>query len=79
MLNLTKQLYALVKKLLFILPRGEQARLLGYRNFAHMSMETKMAGSVDNVLSMITSLLAQGMLNGVAYPNLFELVTLVFA
>ncbi|XP_050721531.1 uncharacterized protein LOC127001252 [Eriocheir sinensis] len=39
--------------------RGQQARMLGYKDFAHMSMETKMAGSVDNVLSMITSLLAQ--------------------
>ncbi|XP_042227091.1 probable cytosolic oligopeptidase A [Homarus americanus] len=39
--------------------RGEQARLLGYENFTQMSMETKMAGSVENVLSMITSLLAK--------------------
>uniref|UniRef100_A0A0N7ZC91 oligopeptidase A n=2 Tax=Scylla olivacea TaxID=85551 RepID=A0A0N7ZC91_SCYOL len=39
--------------------RGEQATLLGYKDFAHMSMETKMAGSVENVLSMITSLLAK--------------------
>lgn len=40
--------------------RAEQATLLGYKDFAHMSMETKMAGSVENVLSMITSLLAKG-------------------
>lgn len=40
--------------------RREQARLLGYENFGQMSMETKMAGSVENVLSMITSLLAKG-------------------
>lgn len=37
--------------------RKDQADLLGYDNFAQMSMETKMAGTVDNVLSMITSLL----------------------
>lgn len=41
-------------------PRSEQAKLLGYENFAQMSMETKMAGSVENVMSMITSLLAKG-------------------
>ncbi|XP_045618948.1 uncharacterized protein [Procambarus clarkii] len=39
--------------------RREQARILGYENFAQMSMETKMAGSVENVTSMITSLLAK--------------------
>ncbi|XP_064092424.1 uncharacterized protein LOC135205590 [Macrobrachium nipponense] len=39
--------------------RGDQARVLGYENFAQMSMETKMASSVDNVFSMITSLLAK--------------------
>ncbi|KAK8742202.1 hypothetical protein OTU49_002174 [Cherax quadricarinatus] len=39
--------------------RGEQACLLGYENFAQMSMETKMAGSVDNVISMIESLSAK--------------------
>ena len=27
--------------------------MLGYENFAQMSMETKMAGSVENVMSMI--------------------------
>ncbi|XP_037798233.1 oligopeptidase A-like [Penaeus monodon] len=39
--------------------RSEQAKILGYENFAQMSMETKMAGSVENVMSMITSLLAK--------------------
>ncbi|XP_013794444.1 probable cytosolic oligopeptidase A [Limulus polyphemus] len=36
--------------------RKEQAKLLGYNNFAQMSMETKMAGNVENALSMITTL-----------------------
>ncbi|XP_071539247.1 uncharacterized protein [Panulirus ornatus] len=39
--------------------RREQAQLLGYENFVQMSMETKMAGSVENVYSMITSLLSK--------------------
>ncbi|GAB1603422.1 probable cytosolic oligopeptidase A [Argonauta hians] len=33
--------------------RQDIAKILGYDNFAHMSMETKMAGSVGNVLSML--------------------------
>ncbi|KAK7066526.1 hypothetical protein SK128_022364 [Halocaridina rubra] len=36
--------------------RSDQAIALGFENFGQMSMETKMAGTVDNVLSMITSL-----------------------
>ena len=40
--------------------RQDQAELLGYPNFAEMSMETKMAGSVDNVMSMITTLMSRG-------------------
>ncbi|KAK4315963.1 hypothetical protein Pmani_012839 [Petrolisthes manimaculis] len=39
--------------------RKDQAQLLGYENFGQMSMETKMAGSVENVMSMITSLFAK--------------------
>uniref|UniRef100_A0A2P2I0I2 Cytosolic oligopeptidase A n=1 Tax=Hirondellea gigas TaxID=1518452 RepID=A0A2P2I0I2_9CRUS len=41
--------------------RAEQAKQLGYSTFAAMSMETKMASSVDNVLSMITSLMVQAL------------------
>ncbi|KAF2363777.1 Peptidase M3A/M3B catalytic domain [Trinorchestia longiramus] len=37
--------------------RRDQAIILGYENFGAMSMETKMAGSVENVLAMITSLM----------------------
>ncbi len=33
--------------------RRDIAQLLGFENFAQMSMETKMAGSVENVLNMI--------------------------
>uniref|UniRef100_A0A0B7A5S5 oligopeptidase A n=1 Tax=Arion vulgaris TaxID=1028688 RepID=A0A0B7A5S5_9EUPU len=36
--------------------RHDLAKLLGYKNFAEMSMETKMANSVENVLSMIETL-----------------------
>jgi oligopeptidase A len=36
--------------------RRDTAQLLGYENFAEMSMETKMAGSVENVLNMIDTL-----------------------
>jgi oligopeptidase A len=36
--------------------RRDIAKNLGYANFAEMSMETKMAGSVENVLGMIDSL-----------------------
>ncbi|CAL4088734.1 unnamed protein product, partial [Meganyctiphanes norvegica] len=39
--------------------RHEQANIIGYENFAQMSMETKMAGSVENVFSMITSIMAK--------------------
>lgn len=37
--------------------RNEQASILGYETYADMSMETKMAGSVDNVYSVLDSLL----------------------
>ena len=33
--------------------RRDIANMLGYENFAQMSMETKMAGTVENVISMI--------------------------
>ncbi|XP_012942004.1 probable cytosolic oligopeptidase A [Aplysia californica] len=36
--------------------RSDVAKMLGYENFVEMSMETKMAGSVENVLSMIETL-----------------------
>ncbi|PNF35222.1 putative cytosolic oligopeptidase A [Cryptotermes secundus] len=39
--------------------RRYQASLLGFESFAAMSMETKMAGSVEKVKTMITSLLAR--------------------
>lgn len=42
--------------------RRYQASLLGFESFAAMSMETKMAGSVEKVKTMITSLLARGTL-----------------
>ena len=29
--------------------------MLGYQNFAQLSMETKMVGSVENVLNMLES------------------------
>ncbi|XP_063705968.1 uncharacterized protein LOC134835047 [Culicoides brevitarsis] len=37
--------------------RQDQAKLLGYKNYAEMSMETKMLGSVDDVEKMLASLL----------------------
>ena len=40
--------------------RRDQVKLLGYSNFAAMSMETKMAGSVENVNKMIELLLEKG-------------------
>ena len=40
--------------------RRDQVKLLGYPTFAAMSMETKMAGSVDNVTKMIELLLEKG-------------------
>ena len=40
--------------------RREQAKLLGYATYADLSMETKMAGSVDAVRRMIDVLLEKG-------------------
>ncbi|XP_047534835.1 probable cytosolic oligopeptidase A [Vanessa atalanta] len=37
--------------------RLEQATILGYDTFVDMSMETKMAGSIDNVLNVLDNLL----------------------
>lgn len=37
--------------------RSEQAKLLGFETFVDMSMETKMAGSVENVNNVLDSLL----------------------
>ncbi|KAG7295862.1 hypothetical protein JYU34_020946 [Plutella xylostella] len=37
--------------------RQEQAKILGYDTFADMSMETKMAGSIENIYSHLDSLL----------------------
>lgn len=41
--------------------RREQANLLGYKTFADMSMETKMAGSVQNVKNLLLTLLQRAM------------------
>ena len=40
--------------------RRDQAKLLGYGSFADISMETKMAGSVQNVNKMIEDLMEKG-------------------
>lgn len=40
--------------------RADQAKLLGFDSFAHMSMQTKMAGSVETVKAMIATLLLKG-------------------
>lgn len=37
--------------------RRDQAKILGYNSFADMSMETKMAGNVENVQNMLHALL----------------------
>ena len=42
--------------------RRDQVKLLGYPSFAAMSMETKMAGSVENVMKMIDLLSEKGIL-----------------
>lgn len=40
--------------------RKELAKLLGYNSFAEMSMETKMAGSIDNVTNTLQAILEHG-------------------
>lgn len=37
--------------------RSDEAKLLGYSNYAEMSMQTKTAGSVENVLNFIQTYL----------------------
>ena len=39
--------------------RLDQALTLGYKNYAQMSMDTKMAANVENVQTMISSLLGK--------------------
>ena len=51
--------------------RKDIAELLGYDNFAEMSMETKMAGSVENVLNMIETL--KGKFRPLAHEEIAEL------
>ncbi|KAK0163532.1 hypothetical protein PV327_007205 [Microctonus hyperodae] len=38
--------------------RMKQAKIFGYKSYAHMSMETKVAGNLDNVYSVMDNLLA---------------------
>ena len=40
--------------------RNELARAIGYKSFAHMSMETKMAGSLENIYNVFDTLLEAG-------------------
>lgn len=40
--------------------RNEVAQALGYKSFAHMSMETKMAGSLENVYDVFETLRQTG-------------------
>ena len=42
-----------MKLTFFVIFRMEIANSLGFENYSQMTMETKMAGSVDNVLNMI--------------------------
>ncbi|XP_015523020.2 probable cytosolic oligopeptidase A [Neodiprion lecontei] len=37
--------------------RARKAKYLGYKSYTHMSMETKMAGSVENIYNVLDSLL----------------------
>lgn len=40
--------------------RQEQAKLLGFDNYVDLSMETKMAGTEDNVQTMLATLFSHG-------------------
>lgn len=40
--------------------RDDEAKLLGYPTYAHLSMETKMAGSLQSVENMLDFLLKKG-------------------
>ena len=51
--------------------RKDIAEMLGYENFAEMSMETKMAGSVENVINMIETL--KGKFRPLAQEDIAEL------
>lgn len=51
--------------------RRDMAQMLGYENFAEMSMETKMAGSVENVINMIETL--KGKFRPLAQEDISEL------
>ncbi|KAK7090573.1 uncharacterized protein [Littorina saxatilis] len=51
--------------------RKDIAQMLGYENFAEMSMETKMAGTVENVVNMIETL--KGKFKPVAQEEMIEL------
>ncbi|XP_076435405.1 uncharacterized protein LOC143275299 [Babylonia areolata] len=51
--------------------RKDIAELLGYESFAEMSMETKMAGTVENVLNMIETL--KGKFKPIAQEEIAEL------
>ena len=42
--------------------RHEIAQKLGYKSYAHMNMETKMAGSLENVYEFLDTLLETGKL-----------------
>lgn len=53
--------------------RKDIAEMLGYENFAEMSMETKMAGSVENVVNMIETL--KGKFRPLAEADIAELQT----
>ena len=49
--------------------RKDIAKLLGYENYAQMSMETKMAGSVENVMNMIERSVRPGVNPPSTIPN----------
>ena len=40
--------------------RRDLAKILGYESYAHVSMETKVAGSVENVQNILDSFLEKG-------------------
>lgn len=57
--------------------RRDQVKLLGYPSYAAMSMETKMAGSVDNVNKMIELLLEKGISFVEAIHQFRDLITIL--
>lgn len=40
--------------------RKQEAKTLGFNSYAEYAMESKMAGSIDNVLGMLDTLLQKG-------------------